>query len=165
MKNFKKVALIGSVFGTVFLLVLVGVYFSKIEKSPYQVGDFVHLTYQWGNRSPLENSYQSAGEGNYRYLDRRDSLLQLSLKLRPNDRIYLHQKLSELGFWRLPDTVGKPMGEGQMKYELEVNYRQRTKRLVIFEGSGAAPLLIDSAMRVNQLVRAVIDAAHQRYSK
>ncbi|MCY1530598.1 hypothetical protein D9M68_657910 [compost metagenome] len=145
------------------MVVLVAYYLVSLKKSPYPVSDFKSFTYRWGFQDSLINSYSSAN-GNYQYVTNKDSLVKSEVKLRGNDIIFIHNKISELGFWNLPDTIGSSHADSKAAvYQFEFNYRERTKRLLIFSDFDQQPGLLDSAMQIKSLIQHTIDQAEARY--
>jgi hypothetical protein len=141
----------------------VGYYLISLKKAPYPVADFKSFTYKWGINANLENSYTST-DGRYHYLDNRDSLIETHVKLRTNDIIFIHNKINELGFWNLPDVIGKKSVNSKSPvYELQFTYKEKSKRIIIYSDFDGNPQLFDSAMQIKTIVQQAIDEAESRY--
>ncbi len=160
----KKLSIVATV--TIILITtVVGYFVIGLKKGPYPVNDFESFTYKWGMGDSLINSYTSIN-GNYQYLNKRDSLIKTNVKLRVDDIIFLHHKLSELGLWSLPTVIGvKDNNAATPVYELQFNYKKKVKKIVIYSGDKDVSLLLDSAMRLKTVVQQVVDEAESRYHK
>lgn len=161
--SLKKTLTIGSSIAVLLLIALIGYYLVSLKKSSYQVADFESFTYKWGTSDNLVNSYSSLS-GDYQYLNNRDSLMKSNVKLRANDIIFIHNKIGELGLWNLPSTIGQPTVNSKAAvYELQFNYRNKAKRILIYSDFDGNPQLLDSAMQIKNLIQQVIDEAESRY--
>lgn len=161
--NLRKTLIIGSTIGVLAIVVLVAYYLVSLKKSPYPVSDFKSFTYRWGFQDSLINYYSSAN-GSYQYVTSKDSLVKSVVKLKANDIIFIHNKVSELGLWSLPDTIGSShAGSKAAVYQFEFNYREKTKHLLIFSDSDQQPGILDSAMQIKNLIQHTIDQAETRY--
>jgi len=158
-KNFSLIATVA----VIVIIAVVGYYVIGLKKAPYAVASFESFTYKWGNGTVLENSYSSAN-GAYQYLNKRDSLIKTQVKLRANEIIFIHNRINELGFWSLPNLIGKPSSNPKAPvYELQFNYNEKSKKIIIYSDFEGNPTLIDSAMHIQQVVQQVIDEAEARY--
>ncbi|SFG78789.1 hypothetical protein [Pedobacter insulae] len=150
-------------FAIIVSAVIVSYYFISLKKAPYTVASFKSFTFKWGTSSNLENAYLSS-DGSYHYLNNRDSLIETRVKLRTNDIIFIHNKINELGLWELPNIVGKPNSKGNSPvYELQFNYEQKSKKITIYSDFDQDPQLLDSAMRIVELIQQTINEAETRY--
>lgn len=151
-----------------FLAYCVIYYRPILKNAPFKSGEFVSLQYKWGTGSVLENSYDSA-TGDYQYLDGKDSLIKTNVKLRENDIIYLHNKASELGFWNFPEVIA-PAGADLrsakiLRYELQFNYKRKSKKVIYLSNYGEIPKLRDLAIQMKTLVEKTLNDAEERYGK
>lgn len=161
--SLKKTLTIGSSIAVLLMIALIGYYLMSLKKSPYPVADFESFTYKWGKADSLVNSYSSLS-GDYQYLNNRDSLVKSNVKLRANDIIFIHNKIGELGLWNLPSTIGQPAVNSKAAvYDLQFNYREKSKRILIYSDFDGNPQLLDSAMQIKSLIQQVIDEAESRY--
>jgi hypothetical protein len=147
----------------ILITTIVGYYVIGLKKAPYPVSSMQHFTFKWGTAVELENTYASA-DGAYHYLDNRDSLIKKEVKLRANDMIFIHNKANELGFWKLPNVIGKPsLPTKSPTYELAFYYKEKQKKMTVYSGFDENPQLLDSAMQIIQIVQQTIDQAEGRY--
>jgi len=158
----KNTSLIATI-AVIVIMAVVGYYVISLKKAPYAVADFQSFTYKWGIAKPLENTYSSVN-GDYQYLNHKDSLIKTNVKLRANDIIFIHNKINELGFWNLPNAIGKrTVNTKAPVYELQFNYREKSKKMTIYSDFEENLSQLDSAMRIKSLVQRVIDEAEGRY--
>jgi len=158
-KNFSLIA----TFAVIVITAVVGYYVMGLKKSPYPVANFESFSFKWGTVGRLENAYYSSN-GDYSYLNNRDSLITTNVKLRANEIIFIHNKINELGFWKLPNKIGdqKPNSKAPF-YELNFNYKEKSKKILVYSDFDENPLLLDSAMQIITLVQRTIDEAEGRY--
>ena len=151
-----------------FLIYCVIYYRPMIKNAPFKSTEFVSLQYKWGVGEVLENSYDSA-TGAYQYVDAKDSLVKTNVKLRKNDIIYLHNKANELGLWNFPDVIanrGSDLSSDKvLRYELQFNYKRKTKKVIIMTDYKEIPKLMSVATQMRTLVSDAINDAEERYSK
>lgn len=161
--QFKKNLSLIATFGVIAITAVVGYYVIGLKKAPYSVANLESFTCKWGTSNHFVNSYSSI-TGDYFYLSNRDSLIKTNIKLRSNELIFIHNKINELGFWNLPSIIGtkKPNSNAPI-YEVQFNYKERSKKLTIYSDFEENPLLLDSAMHVVTTVQQVIDEAESRY--
>ncbi len=158
----KNLSLIATA-AVIVITAVVGYYMISLKKAPYDVSSFESFTYKWGVGGVLENSYASIN-GDYQYLNNRDSLIKTQVKLRVNDIIFIHNKINELGFWNLPNSIGKPgLNSGALVYELQFKYKEKSKKITIYSDFDENPQLLDSAMQIRNVLQQAIDQAEDRY--
>ena len=158
----KNISLIATL-AVIVIMAVTGYYIISLKKSPYPVANFESFTYKWGVANVLENSYSSVN-GDYHYLDNRDSLIKTQVKLSVNDIIYIHNKINELGFWNLPNSIGKRSSNAKaLVYELQFKYKEKSKKLTIYSDFAENLLLLDSAMKIKNVLQKAIDEAEGRY--
>lgn len=146
------------------LLAVAGYRLLGKKKAPVAMADFESFHYAWGMADSLMNSYTSA-TGDYHYLDRNDSLIKTQVKLRPNDLIFIHNKINELGFWKLPEHIGANEHQPDlMVYQLEFKYKGTLKKMLVYKSRDQnADGRLDSAMQIVHMIQQVIDEADNRY--
>ena len=165
MKIQKKNISFIATLAVIVITAIVGYYVISLKKAPYEVVDFESFTYKWGVGDNLENSYSSAS-GDYQYLDNRDSVIKTQVKLRANNIIFIHNKINEMGFWNLPNAIGKrSTGAKTVVYELQFNYKEKSKKIIIYSDFDENPQLLDSAMQIKNIVQQAIDEAEGRYHR
>lgn len=158
----KNLSLIATV-AVILITATVGYYVIGLKKAPYEVANFESFTYKWGTEGRLDNSYSSA-TGDYSYLNNSDSLIKTNVKLRANEIIFIHNKINELGFWKLQAKIGSQKANSKAPfYELQFNYKEKSKKLVVYSDFDQQPQLLDSAMQIMTMVQRVIDEAEGRY--
>ncbi len=160
-KNFSLIATLA----VILITAVVGYYVIGLKKAPYAVADFESFTYKWGTEGRLDNSYSSA-TGDYSYLNNKDSLIKTNVKLRSNEIIFIHNKVNELGFWKLQGKIGieKPNSKAPF-YELQFNYKGKSKKVIVFSDFDENRPLLDSAMQIMTVVQQTIDEAEGRYRR
>ncbi len=163
-KLLKNLSLIATL-AVVLITAVVGYYVVGLKKAPYPVANFESFSFKWGSDGRLENSYSSA-TGDYFYLNNSDSLIKTNVKLRANEIIYIHNKINELGFWKLQNQIGmqKPSSKAPF-YELQFNYKEKSKKIMVYSDFDENHQLLDSAMQIMTMVQRAIDEAEGRYRR
>jgi len=150
-----------------FLIYCVVYYTPMLRNAPFKSKEFVSLQFKWGVGPVLENSYDSA-TGDYQYVDTRDSLVKTNVKLRKNDIMYLHNKANELGLWNFPEVIanaGEDLKSAKvLRYELQFNYKRKSKKVVFMTDYGEMPKLRDVAGQMVKLISQSINEAEERYT-
>ncbi len=149
-----------------FLIYCIIYYTPIIKNAPFRSKDFVSLQYQWGVKDTLENHYDSA-TGAYQYLDNSDSTIRKTVFLKKDDIIYLHNKANELGLWNFPDTIGTKTAKSAdvPRYDLQFNYKEKSKHVVVYGNFNGNPKLLDAAMQMRKLVEETLGQAEKRSGK
>lgn len=156
----------------IFLIICIAVpfflycfyYYSQMFKNaPYRFSDFESVVFKYGEGDSLVNQYDS-GTGLYHYLDRRDSLVTDTVKLRKDDLQYLHGKAAQLGFWNLPDEMVSSPGEGRKpaRFFLEFNYREKSKQVLLDAGFEGNEKMLSAGRSVVEEVQRVLNDAARR---
>ncbi|MFD0941010.1 hypothetical protein [Pedobacter boryungensis] len=159
----KNLSLIATV-AVILIIAMVGYYLVSLKKAPYPVTDFESFTYKWGVGDTLSNSYSST-DGNYQYINNRDSVIKTHVKLRANDMIFIHNKINELGLWNLPEVIGKKVSNSKSPvYDLQFYYKEKSKRILIYSDFEGNIQLLDSAMQIKNIVQQAIDEVESRYN-
>jgi len=160
-KNFSLIATVA----VIMITAVVGYYVIGLKKAPYPVANFESFSFKWGIGGHLDNAYSSAN-GDYSYLNNRDSLIKTKVKLRANEIIFIHNRINELGFWNLQDKIGVAKSNSKAPfYELQFNYKEKTKKITVYSDFDENPLLLDSAMQIITMVQRAIDEAEGRYHR
>ncbi|RZK42105.1 MAG: hypothetical protein EOO90_08485 [Pedobacter sp.] len=160
----KNLPLIATIF---VILIAAGAayYMISLKKAPYDVANFKSFSYKWGTGQQLDNAYDSES-GDYIYLDNQDSLIKSNVKLRANNIIFIHNRISELGFWDLPSQLGTAkVNSGILRYELQVNYLEKSKKIVFYADYDDDFNKLDSAKQIMQVIQSTIDEAESRYKR
>jgi hypothetical protein len=130
----KKIFLISSVV-VPFLIYSIVYYAPIIRNAPFQEKYFISLEYRWGLGTELVNSYDSK-TGQFKYLDKNDSLITTDLKLTQRDVKYLDSIADVQGFWNLPSIIAN--GEAdlndpiKLRYVIKFNYQKKSKEVTYF---------------------------------
>lgn len=130
----KKIFLILSV--VVPFVIYGAIYYAPmIRNAPFQEKYFVSLEYSWGTGEKLENSYNSA-TGDFKYLDKKDSLINSNIKLSVRDIKYLDSVADVQGFWNLPSIVANSQDDlkdpRKLRYLIKFNYQKKSKEVTYF---------------------------------
>lgn len=149
-----------------FLIYCVIYYRPIIRNAPFKAKEFVSLKYQWGLKSPLENSYNSA-TGEYRYLDKNDSLIVKHIELSEKDRKYLDSNADVQGFWNLPDVIANDEKDIQsskaVRYYMEFNYQKKSKVVTYYSDFSGNPKLRSAVAQMQKVIeQRLIDLEEQQ---
>lgn len=124
-----------------FVIYSVIYYAPMIKNAPFQEKYFVSLEYKWGTGTQLENSYHSA-TGEFKYLNKNDSLVKSNFKLSQRDIKYLDSIADVQGFWNLPNVIANDEADvnnpKQLRYFIKFNYQKKSKEVTYlpnFSGS------------------------------
>ncbi len=115
-----------------FLIYSIVYYAPIIRNAPFQEKYFVSLEYKWGTGAQLENSYNSA-TGEFKYLNKSDSLVNRNIKLTLHDIKYLDSVADVQGFWNLPNVIANSEADvndpNQFRYFIKFNYKSKSKEV------------------------------------
>lgn len=160
-----------SLIATIAVILIVGIggyYLINLKQGPYPASAFVSLTYKWGVGDTLVNSYDSAN-GNYQYLNNRDSLVKTRVKLNANHVIFLHSKANELDLWKLPNVIANPNANLKsnkvLRYEMTFNYEGKSKNIVYMSDYHENATIAAAADQLQKIIAQTINEAEDRYSK
>lgn len=149
-----------------FLLYCFYYYGMMIKNAPYRFVDFRSISIQYGETGKMVNQFNSA-TGEYQYLNKRDSLVKINIKLTSDDLLYLHHKAADLGFWDFPanergdtTTADKPV-----RYIIEFKYKTKTKKVVFDSNFGGDPKLIDANRQLIKEIDQSLETAERRLKK
>lgn len=149
-----------------FIVYCVYYYSMMIKNAPYRYSDFQSLSIEYGIKDTLINKYDSK-TGDYQYLNKRDSLVKIHLRLTSDDLLYLHHKAADLGFWDFPadetgDTTSK---EKPVRYIIEFKYKKKSKRVVFDSNYGGDPKLVDANKQLIKEIDQSLTTAENRLKK
>ena len=140
-----------------FLIYCIVYYSQMIKDAPFRFSDFESVVFKYGEDGDLVNQYDSK-TGHYQYLNKKDSLIETTLRLSQDDLLYIHRKAVDLGFWNLPDEMLSEdtlASKNALHFYLELNYKEKSKSLLLdtkFDGNekmfGAAKSVIEEVQRV-----------------
>ncbi len=135
----------------------------NLKRNPYPVSEFQGLSMRWGNTNGKQNSFDSQ-KGLYQFYDSRDSLFELPLKWKNNEIIYVHNKLFDMGFWNLPEELGRAdSSQHQFFVDIQLKYKNKQKALKFYSDYEAKGGELDSAQAINQMLQKVLQESIERY--
>ncbi len=118
-----------------FLIYSIVYYAPMIRNAPFKEKDFVSLEYKWGTGENLVNSYNSI-TGEFKYLNKNDSLISSNMKLDARDVKYLDSMADVQGFWNLPNVVADNEDDlkdpKKLRYFMKFNYKGKSKEVTYF---------------------------------
>jgi len=138
-----------------------------LKNAPYKFVEFDSMSIQYGDRDSLLNKYDSK-TGNYQYLNNRDSLVKMHLRLNEKDLLYLHRKAADLGFWDFPaDETGDSIKTGPkpVRYIIEFKYKRKSKKVVFDANFVGDQRLIDANQGLIKEILQVISTEEQNEKK
>lgn len=144
-----------------FLLYSVYYYSGMIKNAPYRFTDFQSVTLKYGIGDSLVNQFDSKS-GNYQYLNNRDSLVKVKVKLNKDDLLILHHKAVELGFWDFPEKMMSSDSTKSPRYYLEYKYKQKTKKMLFEAQYNNNTKLRDAAKQLVDFVTKTVNDAENR---
>ncbi len=140
-------------------------YAQMFRNAPYRFADLESIVLQYGEGDDLPNRFDSK-TGIYHYLDRNDSLLTDTVRLREDDLRHLHGKAAQLGFWNLPDDMvsAAPRAQGKVvpRFQLQYNYTEKSKTVILDADFDGNPKMLETAKSVVDDVIRVINDARDR---
>jgi hypothetical protein len=143
-----------------FLFYCLYYYGMMVKNAPYKFVEFESITFEYGPGDSLVNKYNSK-TGNYQYVNKRDSIVRMHLKLNNDDLLYLHRKAADLGFWDFPslELNGSPSQatKNSLHYVIEFKYKRKTKRVLFDEAFDGNPKLKDANQRLIKEIQKVLD--------
>ncbi|MDN5289377.1 MAG: hypothetical protein JWR38_5651 [Mucilaginibacter sp.] len=151
-----------------FVAYCVYYYGMMIKNAPYRFSDFDSITFQYGDIDSLVNQYNSK-TGDYQYLDRRDSLVKMHLRLNKDELLYLHRKAADLGFWDFPTQELADTTKGEknksVRYIIEFKYKKKSKTVVYDSGFVGDVRLIDANKTLIKEIKQSLLTAEERQKK
>jgi hypothetical protein len=150
-----------------FLLYCFYYYGMMIKNAPYRFSDFDSMSIQYGPVDSLVNKYDSK-TGNYQYVNRRDSLIKMHLRLTNDDLLYLHRKAADLGFWDFPSNEVADSVKAKNKsirYVIEFKYKKKSKRVVFDSQFVGDPKLVDANITLIKEIKQSLITAEERQKK
>jgi hypothetical protein len=162
----KKIFLVASIV-VPFLLYCFYYYGMMIKNAPYKFSEFQSIQFQYGYGDSLLNKYDSK-TGDYQFVNTRDSVIKMHLKLTKDDFLYLHRKAADLGFWDFPaKELNTDTKVRSPRYMMQFNYQRKSKTVVFDAAYDGNDKLKDANERLIKEIQKVLqDAeARQRNSK
>ncbi|SKB41341.1 hypothetical protein SAMN05660226_01284 [Parapedobacter luteus] len=143
------------------------VYYSQmIRNAPYRFSDFESIVLKYGEGDSLVNRFDSQS-GVYQYLNRSDSLVTDTVRLREDDMRHLHGKAAQLGFWNLPEDMTSPVPQSPQnnterpvpRFYLQFNYKEKSKTVTLDADFDGNPKMRETAKSViDEVIRVINDA-------
>ncbi|WP_261380960.1 hypothetical protein [Mucilaginibacter pallidiroseus] len=138
-----------------------------IKNAPYKFSELESIRFEFGYNDSLLNKYNSA-TGDYQYVNRRDSVIKMNLKLNNDDLLYLHRKAAELGFWDFPaNELKKDSVERSPRYLIQFNYKRKSKTVIYDAAYQGNEKLVDANQRLIKEIQKILTIAeeHKRANK
>lgn len=156
MSNRSKKIFLALSIAVPFLLYCTYYYGMMVKNAPYKFAEFESLTFKYGLGDSLVNQYNSKTQ-EYQYINDRDSLVKVKVKLNKDDLLYLHRKAADLGFWNFPSVMeGVSGGKTTVPhYYLEFKYQRKTKHIDFDLDYAGKP-------KLSQAVRQLIEEVDKR---
>ena len=138
-----------------------------IKNAPYKFSEFESIHFEYGYGDSLLNKYDSK-TGDYQYVNKRDSIVKIHLKLTKDDMLYLHRKAADLGFWDFPknelsdDTTAK---NKSLRFLMEFNYKRKSKRVLFDAAYDGSEKLVDANERLVKEIQRILNDAETRTKK
>ena len=125
---------------------------------------FKSLEFKYGLNNKFDNTYDSK-TGRYQYVNNHDSIVVKTVYLSKDDLLYLHRKAAELGFWDFPreilaDSINRE--HPSLRYDIEFNYKRKSKNVLFDEAFERDPKLQDAAMQMVKQIQARLADAENR---
>ena len=149
-----------------FLVYCIYYYGMMIKNAPYRYSDFESISYTYGKKDSLINQFDS-GTGNYQYLNKRDSLIKVHIRLTDNDLLYLHHKAADLGFWDFPSNEkgDTTLAVKPVRYVIAFKYKKKTKKVIFDSNFDGDPKLIDANKQLIKELDQSLETAERRIKK
>ena len=150
-----------------FIAYCVYYYGVMISNAPYKFSEFESLKYKYGVGDSFTNQYDSK-TGVYQYLNSRDSVVKVKVKLNNDDLLYLHRKAAEQGFWNFPEVLpGRDSIKSKTSahFYIEYNYQRKSKHVLIDASYVENEKLRDAAKLLSTELNHVINDAYDRSIK
>ncbi len=155
--RFKKIFL-GCSIAIPFILYSVYYYSIMIKNAPYKFVEFEAISVKSGLGTNYDKIYSSKTQ-QYQYLNTRDSMIKMKVKLSKDDMLYVHRKAADLGLWNWPEKMlGDSTGKAP-RYYLEFDYKRKKKVIEIDADYNKNIKLRDAAMELVKTVDGVIEDA------
>lgn len=151
------------------LLIYSIIYYAPIiRNAPFKAKEFVSINYKWGVGNRLENSYNSA-TGEYRYLDKNDSLIIKNIKLSQRDKKFLDSNADEQGFWNLPSIVANNENDIKsgkiVRYYMEFNYEKKSKVVTYLSNFNGNPRMKGAAAQIQKIIEQMLNDKEEQQNK
>lgn len=157
----KKIFLVASIV-VPFLFYCIYYYGMMIKNAPYKFSEFQSVQFQYGYGDSLLNKYDSK-TGDYQFVNTRDSVIKMHLKLTKDDFLYLHRKAADLGFWDFPaKELNTETKVRSPRYLIQFNYKRKSKTVMFDAAYDGNDKLKDANERLIKEIQKVLDEAEAR---
>jgi hypothetical protein len=164
----KKIFLIASI-AVPFFIYCVYYYSMMVRDAPYKFSEFDSFTFQYGVKDSMINKYDSK-TGDYQFLNSRDSLEKVHMRISKDNLLYLHRKAADLGLWDFPssergDSTSLVNGAKPVRYLIEFNYKRKSKKVVFDSDFFGDPRLKDANIRLIKEIQMVLAEEESKHKK
>lgn len=150
-------------------LIVYSVYYysGMISNAAFRYSDLESIEITWGYPGEMLNHYNTTTR-EYQYLNKEDSLIRDTVKLRDNDLHYLHSKAQHIGFFNVDSDMtsatsdDKMRDEGIPRYILTYTYKEKTKSVTLDADYPGNQKMKDAAKTTVDEVLKMIADAHVR---
>ncbi|MBD1392165.1 hypothetical protein [Mucilaginibacter glaciei] len=156
----KKIFLLLSII-VPFMLYCLYYYGMMVKNAPYKFAEFQSIKFEYGYGDSLLNKYDSK-TGDYQFVNRRDSVVKMHMKLTKDDLLYLHRKAADLGFWDFPEKEMATRKVRSPRYMIQFNYKRKSKTVVFEDAFEGNEKLIDANQRLIKELQKVLEDAEAR---
>ena len=144
-------------------------YSGVLKKAPFRFDEFKSFTIQYGTVDSLVNSYNSE-TGVYQYLNDKNELVKMNLRLTNANLDTLHKRAYRLGFFDFPlEELGyyKPGGKGMkpVRYIITFNYKRKSKKVIFDSNFAGDPRLKDANEQMIKKIKTVLIDAEDENKK
>jgi hypothetical protein len=160
----KKIFLVASIV-VPFLLYCFYYYGMMIKNAPYKFAEFQSMKFEYGYGDSLLNKYDSK-TGNYQFVNTRDSVIKMHMKLTKDDLLYLHRKAADLGFWDFPaKEINENVKGKSPRYMMQFNYKRKSKTVYFDDAYEGNEKLTDANQRLIKEIQNILAQAEARQKK
>ncbi|AMR33128.1 hypothetical protein A0256_17750 [Mucilaginibacter sp. PAMC 26640] len=157
----KKIFLVLSIIVPI-LFYCIYYYGMMVKNAPYKFSELQSIQFQYGYRDSMLNKYDSRTDS-YQYLNRKDSLVKIHLRLTNDDLLYLHRKAAELGFWDFPaDETNNESKARVPRFIIQYNYKRKSKKVTFDANFDGHEKLVDANQRLIKELQKMLSGAESR---
>ncbi|OOQ62293.1 hypothetical protein BC343_02015 [Mucilaginibacter pedocola] len=133
-----------------------------VKNAPYKFSEFNYVSLEFGYRDSLLNKYNSQ-TGEYQYVNKKDSVIKMHMRLNEADLLYLHRKAADLGFWDFPtNELGSDSAKHVARYIITFSYKRKTKKVTFDANYDGPEKLVDANERLIKEIQKKLDEAEKR---
>ena len=141
-------------------------YANMIKNAPFRFSDFQSIEFSYGKPGEMLNKFDSK-TASYQYLNKSDSLMETTLKLRQDDLLYLHRKAAEYGFWNFPEDMtvagDTDTTKNVVRFMLKYSYKEKSKQVVFDSNYAGEEKLTEAAkLMIGEVQRVLKDAEDRK---